>query len=271
MKWIQTAERASTLETDNYVLSRCKSVYHYAATQIQGKVLEIGTGTGYGVDIIAPRVTEFWTLDKYPTENKSLNHEHVNYIQQKVPPLLNIPSNYFDYVVCFQVIEHIKPDEFFLQEINRVLKNDGKLILTTPNIDKTLVRNPWHVREYQVDELKKLMMSNFEMVEMYGVYGNDVVNSYYEANKAAVEKLLKLDFLSLNKRLPGLMLQLPYDLCNRINRYLLMLKEKQEKKITENDFYLKDVDESCLDFFVVSQKRHQRNAQSLFCIKDIAC
>ena len=49
-------------------------------------------------------------------------------------------------VVTFQVIEHIKNDHLFIQEIKRVLKQDGLFIMTTPNRKMSLTRNPWHVQ-----------------------------------------------------------------------------------------------------------------------------
>ena len=49
----------------------------------------------------------------------------------EIPPLHNIESNSIDYVVTFQVIEHIQDDNYFLEEIYRVLKPGGKLLLTT--------------------------------------------------------------------------------------------------------------------------------------------
>jgi len=45
----------------------------------------------------------------------------------------------FDTVVCSEVIEHLKHDPAnMLAEINRVLKREGKLILTTPNITSSM-------------------------------------------------------------------------------------------------------------------------------------
>lgn len=46
----------------------------------------------------------------------------------------NIPfgDNFFDLVICTQVIEHTLEYEYLLKEIYRVLKNKGTLILTAP-------------------------------------------------------------------------------------------------------------------------------------------
>ena len=53
---LQTAERVSGRDvSDNYVFQRSLLAYHYAAERVSGVVLEIGTGSGYGVEVIAPR------------------------------------------------------------------------------------------------------------------------------------------------------------------------------------------------------------------------
>jgi 2-polyprenyl-3-methyl-5-hydroxy-6-metoxy-1,4-benzoquinol methylase len=41
---------------------------------------------------------------------------------------------FFDKIFCVQVIEHIVNPDAMLQEIRRVLKKDGMLIITTPNL-----------------------------------------------------------------------------------------------------------------------------------------
>jgi SAM-dependent methyltransferase len=44
------------------------------------------------------------------------------------------PSNSFDYVVSIEAVEHLENPWHLVREANRVLKNQGILFLTTPNI-----------------------------------------------------------------------------------------------------------------------------------------
>ncbi|MEO6109539.1 MAG: methyltransferase domain-containing protein [Candidatus Saccharimonadales bacterium] len=45
-------------------------------------------------------------------------------------------DNTFDFFICSHILEHVKSDAKALQELHRVLKNDGKGILMTPIINK---------------------------------------------------------------------------------------------------------------------------------------
>ena len=40
----------------------------------------------------------------------------------------------FDAILCFETLEHIPEPEVFVKELERVLKKNGMLILTTPNV-----------------------------------------------------------------------------------------------------------------------------------------
>jgi len=40
----------------------------------------------------------------------------------------------FDVVLCFETVEHFSEPERLIQEIGRITKNDGVMILTTPNV-----------------------------------------------------------------------------------------------------------------------------------------
>ncbi|RME19543.1 MAG: class I SAM-dependent methyltransferase [Bacteroidetes bacterium] len=252
---MSTAERVNHKElSDNYVLQRSISAYVSAAKLVNGKVLEIGTGSGYGIDYLAPCVKEFVTIDKFQPSDVDFSKYHNVLFQRCTVPPLPFQDNEFDFVVSFQVIEHIKDDKTFVKEIYRVLKPGGKFIVTTPNILTTLTRNPWHIREYTKEELQKLLANYFSQITMLGVYGNEKVMKYYEHNKKSVQQIMKWDVFDLQHRLPAWMLRIPYDILNRLNRRKLLKENPLTKDITVNDFYIDKADDTALDLFYIAEK-----------------
>lgn len=253
---MSTAERVSATDfSDNYVLQRSIFAYLEAAKQVSGKVLEIGTGSGYGVKYMAPVSEKFVTIDKFICEVDFTKYPNVEFKQQTVPPFTGINDNTFDFVVTFQVIEHIQNDDLYVKEIARVLKPGGKLIVTTPTKTMSLSRNPWHIREYKPNELIGLLKKYFKDVDAKGVYGNDTVMSYYEKNKESVNRIMKYDIFKMQWWLPRQILQVPYDIMNRRNRKKLLTSNNDlTAGIKASDFYLKAVDETSLDLFYVAVK-----------------
>lgn len=253
MKRVITAERVSRDASDNYVFQRSLLAYYEAAKRIEGRVLEIGTGSGYGVEVIAPHADHFVTLDKHRTEQLELP-SNAEFCSAKVPPL-PFADGSFDCVISFQVIEHIRDDRGLVAEVARVLKPGGRFIVSTPNRTMSLTRNPWHIREYALEEFSALLAPQFAKVEALGVEGNESIMAYYEKNRQGVERITRFDILKLQYRLPRWMLQIPYDLLNRLNRRRL-LNENNEltRSIRMEDYRLVPAHEGCFDWFFVAEK-----------------
>lgn len=254
MSRINTAERVSRETSDNFVFQRSLLAYHAAAVRVGGDTLEIGTGSGYGIEVIAPRVDRFVTLDKHVPAPELLQVPNVEFRRATVPPL-PFADESFDCVISFQVIEHIKDDALFVREVARVLRPGGCFVVTTPNAPMSLTRNPWHVREYTADELRDLLARSFSAVEMLGVAGNDRVMAYYEQNRRSVARITRFDVLDLQHRLPRCLLQLPYDLLNRINRRRLLRDNTDlTTSIRMDDYRVGPVTADCFDLFAVARK-----------------
>ena len=256
---MQTAERTSSSDaSENVIFQRHLVAYQEASRLISGKVLEVGSGMGYGIQILAPKSAQYVAIDKYKTdisEQAKLNN-NIEFFQLEIPPLTGFQDNSFDYVVTFQVIEHIQNDDFFVQEIHRVLKPHGKLILTTPNIKMSLTRNPWHVREYTIGELKTLQEKYFSQVSIKGIFGNQKVMDYYNKNKKAVNRITRFDIFNLQYRLPRQLLQIPYDILNRLNRKRLLNKSTQlVNDISVNDYSIDEATDNCFDLFSIAVKK----------------
>ena len=255
MSKIATAERVSLEKSDNYVFQRSLLAYHRAAELVEGDILEIGTGTGYGVEIIAPKATRYISLDKQ-LPNTPLQLENVEYYYMEVPPI-GFENTSFDSVVSFQVIEHIEKDIDFVREVSRVLRPGGKFVVSTPNAPMSITRNPWHVREYNADELRNLLECHFSKVEAYGVVGNEKIMEYYRKNRMSVRKITRFDIFDLQHRLPRKLLQIPYDILNRMNRKSLHKKNTSlTEGITMEDYSIVPYESGleCFDLFFVATK-----------------
>jgi len=158
-------------------------------------------------------------------------------------------------VICFQVIEHIRKDHLLLEEIKRVLKPGGALLMTTPNKSMSLSRNPFHVREYLPNEMETLIRSHFSTYTIQGVSGNENMMAYYEENKKSVAAFARYDILNLQYRMPAFLLRAPYTLLNNINRLFLLQKiATVTANLTHRDFFLSEENADCLDYFVTALK-----------------
>jgi len=254
MSAVKTAERVSRDASDNFVFQRSLLAYHAAAGRLAGDVLEIGTGSGYGIEVVAPRAARFVTMDKHAPSPDTIRMPGAEFRRATAPPL-PFDDEEFDCVISFQVIEHIENDAELVREVHRVLRPSGQFIVTTPNAPMSLTRNPWHVREYTAGELQKLLEPCFAEIEMLGISGNEKAMAYYAANRRSVERMARWDIFDLQHRLPRRLLQLPYDLLNRLNRRQL-LKDNSEltSSIRMDDYRLGPVSATCFDLFYVARK-----------------
>ena len=255
---LQTAERSSHLDpSENVIYQRHVIAYKEAAKIISGTVLEIGSGEGFGIMELAPKAEHYIAVDKYETFiSKELQaNNKITFIQTEVPPLKEIEDNSVDFVVTFQVIEHIKDDEQFLHEIHRVLKPGGKVILTTPNIMMSITRSPWHTREYTPEQMGEILESSFDNFELKGVFGNKKVMDYYNKNKESVRKITRFDILNMQYWLPRWMLEIPYDILNRFNRQNLQDdNEEMVNTVVHTDYSISESNNECLDHFCIATK-----------------
>ncbi|MFD2933385.1 class I SAM-dependent methyltransferase [Spirosoma flavum] len=249
---ITSAEIAS----DNPVHQRLLFPYVEAAAIVSGQVLEIGCGWGRGLELLTKAANHYTGIDKNEELITGLGAEYPTstFIAANIPPLSGLADNSFDYIVTFQVIEHIENDDLFIKEAHRVLKPGGKLLLTTVNKTFSLTRNPWHVREYYADGLKSLMARYFPAVETRGIHGNNKVMTYYEQNKESVKKLTRFDIFNLQYRLPRRLLQVPYDLMNRLNRNRLLQADGLAAEINYTDYLVSKDPAGSLDFFYIATK-----------------
>jgi 2-polyprenyl-3-methyl-5-hydroxy-6-metoxy-1,4-benzoquinol methylase len=253
-------ERAAKSDVNNVTHQRCMYAYEFARQYIQGKsVLDIGCGNGYGTALMAQEAREITGLDydKATVEanrGQYRNLTNVSFVQAKVPPLL-LETDSVEVITAFQFIEHLTLRQEFLKEAFRVLKPKGVLLLTTPNVKRTLARNPFHVHEYTFEEMHSELATIFHHFELFGLCGNDKVEAYYQKNAEWVRKVMRWDIFGIHKILPAAIISTPYNVITHIMRQTLKEQVEHTTNITVEDFYLERQPlEHALDIYVVAQK-----------------
>ncbi|TXT62887.1 MAG: SAM-dependent methyltransferase [Promethearchaeota archaeon] len=81
-----------------------------------------------------------------------------------------------DLICILDVLEHIRDDNKAIRELSRVLKKEGKIIVTVPyNMNKYTPQDRLigHFRRYGINKLVALFeKSNLRIVNLFGVYGS---------------------------------------------------------------------------------------------------
>lgn len=247
-----TEVTSSKIISDNPLFQRTLKAYHLVAPYVHGNVLEIGCGEGYGVELLYKNADQLTLIDKSPYTAEIIKEKYpkATIIQEKIPPLTKLAANSFDVIVSFQVIEHIKEADLYLQEIRRVLKPSGKAYISTPNALKTIARNPWHYKEYTFESLSNLFKETFSSYTIQAIQGNEKTAAYYEKNEKSVARFLRYDIFKLEHKIPSWLLQIPYEIANRMNRKKLLNKNPDlVNSITLEDYSLAEHSEATLDFF----------------------
>ena len=129
--------------------------YMLAKDYITNKdVLDIACGTGYGTYYLSKYCNRIVGLDISEEAVRSAKKKYKNknlLFFKKDAISTGFDDKSFDVVVSFETIEHIENQDAFLREIKRVLKEDGILIMSCPNIEfskKNNLHNKFHFREY---------------------------------------------------------------------------------------------------------------------------
>ena len=143
---------------------------------VAGKsVLDIASGEGYGAALLAAVAESVTGVD---IDAGSVEHARHLYYKSNLTFLVGgcervpLPDHSFDVVTSFETIEHHDKHEEMLDEIKRVLKPGGTLVISSPNrltySDEPGYRNPFHVKELYYDEFHELLRGRFKSIRMFG-------------------------------------------------------------------------------------------------------
>ncbi|WP_107983114.1 class I SAM-dependent methyltransferase [Rhodococcus sp. OK519] len=166
---------------ENYWFRRHEVVYRDLLPRCADRrVLEAGSGEGYGANMIADVAAKVTGLDY---DVSAVAHVRSRYprVEMLHGNLAELPlaDGTVDTVVNFQVIEHLWDQAQFLRECHRVLTTGGELLISTPNRitfspGRDTPLNPFHTRELNAAELTELLIeAGFRVAIMTGVHHGD--------------------------------------------------------------------------------------------------
>ncbi|MDI6752203.1 MAG: class I SAM-dependent methyltransferase [bacterium] len=116
------------------------------------KLLDIGTGKGYFLEIAQRLGFEIYGVEPSGYCSKTAQKKFgENILCGKIEDA-KYGDERFDVITMTDLIEHISSPRSFLKEVNRVLKKDGVLLLTTPNFDsftRKLLGKDWFQYKYE--------------------------------------------------------------------------------------------------------------------------
>lgn len=153
--------------------------YEFAAKLVRGaRVLDVACGSGYGAEILLKKggANSVVGVD---IDHQAVKFSSDTYRQRGLSFIvgsaekLNFDDNAFDVVVSFETIEHLSDHHSYLEEVKRVLVDNGMYIMSTPDKSNYKVynlgaKNKFHISELSRIEITDLLNTYFNSVKFYG-------------------------------------------------------------------------------------------------------
>lgn len=143
-------------------------------------IVDIACGTGSGSFFISKQIKKKVTGVDYSygalkyAKHFFKNHEFCPNFVTMDCHFLAFKNNSIDIIISSGTIEHLQHVNLFLKETKRVLKENGLLIVMTPNkkFASPGLKKPvslFHIKEYTLSELRDILNKFYQKFEIYGL------------------------------------------------------------------------------------------------------
>lgn len=150
-------------------------------------ILDVGCGTGWFSNKLIEAYPEAEIFGTDIVDGR--NFKNFNFILSDIKSL-PYNSSKFDGISCKAVIEHVNAPLNAIIELNRILKEDGTLFISVPDVhDKNFWDDYTHIRPYTKNSLTTLLIDG----------GFDIQELWYISSVPFVGLLMKLFNIKSNK------------------------------------------------------------------------
>jgi len=137
--------------------------------------LDCFCGNGYGSHFMANQLSDCNIIgidasqEAIECANKYYSSKNILFSCKLFPFCL--PKETFDFIVCFESLEHVIEGEEMMNQLIHSLKLGGYLFFSIPNENVhslKLNKHPFHYKHYTDAEVKNMMQSKLKLIKMYG-------------------------------------------------------------------------------------------------------
>jgi SAM-dependent methyltransferase len=178
---------------ENYWYRRHVAVYEWIAARCAGlRVADLACGEGYGSDLLGRRAAEVVAVDANP---EAFEHARRRYRRPNLRferRLVEDFSESCDAIVFLQTIEHVREPQRLLARFAELapvsyVSTPNRLTLAPPGAPKS--DNPWHLREYTIDEYRELLRPCFSRVEVLGLFHAGKLRAHEVALRLGLDRV----------------------------------------------------------------------------------
>ena len=163
------------------------------------QILDFGAGSGTNIDVLS----KFGKVHIYEKNKKMNNYLKKKYSKsKKVKSIQNFKNEKYDLIVAADVIEHIQNDKKAIKDLTKILKKNGKILITVPAFQFLFSKKDVQLKHYRRYNIKnfKFLTKDLKIIKI--TYFNFVL--FIPLSLVILFlKIFRIDFINYAEKTPN--------------------------------------------------------------------